>query len=172
MQINGGASVVAQITGIDIPLGGQTNPLDVFHPALPVGARHIVEGRTPDIISLSFYLAAAAPHGLTQRALHTVPVGKACIIAMASCKIVRVTAAAPANLAETWIQIREGANLHTIARAALFPAMNGVLNGTQFDMPYCLFVDEGQQIEIYSTDASTGGTVGYMSHVVLHQIDK
>lgn len=101
-----------------------------------------------------------APHAPTQRVIYTVPAAKRTLVAFASCEMLRITAAAPVGLYQSFARVITIAvgNGRMINLQSLD---NNVGARAQNNIGQNITLLPTETLDLITGDAGTGGTVNY-----------
>ena len=114
--------------------------------------------------------AVAMPHAVVERLSYTVPKDKLAMLEFVECSVVRVTVAAPVGRAQAFLQITpEGLTGRVILRARI--QGNNIEDRADAWVGLNLLLREGDQIQLFTSDASTGGTCDYDVSYALTEFD-
>lgn len=111
-------------------------------------------------VQLQYGAAGIAPHAFTVRATYTVPANRVALVQMGRVLAIRDLAAGVAGLAQVGSQvIPNGLITETVLSARIINVALGSLDKDRLSA--VLFLKAGDTINIFTSDASTGGTVAY-----------
>lgn len=131
-----------------MPRGGHYNP-----------GRPAIYDRAPSGQALGSDVTGVGPHGVTQRFTRTIPAGQRAVLQAAFLNIIRLTAAAPVGLVQAYVI----ATIQSVTTKPLnlWMLTNGVGDTQHESWSGELYLNAGDQIAGFTTDAGTGGTLNY-----------
>jgi len=119
--------------------------------------------------SLVWAAPNTAPHGDTTRGTYTVPENKRAVITCVWLQVRRATVAAPVGV----VRLTLDANINSVYSyfGSVYLTTNLANDLQQLSIPCQIWLGEGDDILIKSSDSSTGGTVSYVSSVEYMEFD-
>lgn len=120
--------------------------------------------RSPVLVA-EYALARIAPHSNTIRATHTVSSGKLLIISSIEMGITRATAAGTPGSAQFFLRYVPAGGSSTILQAIEWFSNTLDVNRTAH-IGQGLIFEEGDKLDLTTSDGSTGGTIEYWGHIM------
>jgi hypothetical protein len=129
----------------------------------PTGVTTQFFGRNPLAIHYFWEGFLIAPHANTERFRYTVPANRRAVITAQCVAGMRMTAAAPVDELRVWLLIYDLVDVYNICMVDLLNNNVGaheIIHGVgQF------YLEAGHYLEMYSYDASTGGTTNIQGYI-------
>jgi len=127
-------------------------------------------GRKPCSIS-AYYDVTNAPHAATVRASYVCPSDRYALVEVIQVEVIRMTAAAPAGLASSFVRFwpRSQQLEHQIVAAHLNTNVVGDRSGAHRIGPFFMFPDD--RFQLVTNDFSVGGTVREFASFKLTEFD-
>jgi len=131
----------------------------------PGGPRLEWYDRNPSSASIYWRASNIAPHSLTTRATFTVPAGKKAFVSAAGAEVYRDGAPTTVGFAQVWIVVAANIQFSVTHRDATLGTPQ------RFATSLNAVLLAGQSAQILSADASTAGTMGYCTAIVIMEFD-
>lgn len=133
--------------------------------------RHPYQERNSTAVVVNYIATAVASHTRTLRDSFEVPTGKSVKICMLDTQMIR-NATAPADVLVTaeYELFQVGNGTECLHRADLFNKLQGASSHHEHDPG--IYINEGDILNIYTTDLSAAGTVNYAVQATLQLYDK
>lgn len=135
----------------------------------PTGTVTQFYGRNALYLNKGFTILPTGPHGVTTRDSYTVPAGRRAVITSMYLHFQRITVAAPIGVYQSAIVLTQSGNSYTLCR--IMSVGNVVNDNLSIVNPGQVFLNAGDFVGIETSDASTGGTVGYRAQMAVTEFD-